>query len=128
MQYSCSTEQASIQYPPQPVMNVMNTLPTVNSLPIQTNDSEIFRLVIPGFHIIVLPTSSPLVNLNNSDLRYQLQQDQLNQEQSYVSNVSDGSSINTQSTFIAQHQHQHQYDQQLNCLESFNNNFRNYQQ
>ena len=67
--------------------------------------------------------------------RYQLQQDHLNQEQSYVSNVtnvSDRSSINTQSTFITQHQHQrqHQYDQdqQLNLyLESFNN-FRNYQQ
>src|SRR5207248_6265709 len=82
MQYdNCNTEQASIQHP------VMNTLPSPQ---IQTNDSEIYRFVIPGFHIIILPMSSPLVNLNNLDLQYQLQQDQLqqdqlNREQNYVS-------------------------------------------
>jgi len=114
-QYNCSTEQASIQYPPQSVMNI---LPAVNSPPMQTNDSKIFRFDIPGFHIVILPTTSPLVNLNDPDLQYQLQQIQLNQEQSHVSNVSDGSSINTQSTLFAQ---QHQHDQQLNYLESFNN-------
>jgi len=115
MQYNCSTKQASIQHPPQSVMNI---LPAVNSPQIQTNNSGIFRFDIPGFHIVILPTTSPLVNLNDPDLQYQLQQIQLNQEQSHVSNVSDGSSINTQSTLIAQ---QHQHDQQLNYLESFNN-------
>lgn len=87
--------------------------PSVNSV------SDIFRFVIPGFHIVVIPMSSPLVNLSNLDIQYQFQQfqqdqqdptffsssvspSQLNQEQSHVSSVngtSDG--INNQSVFIA---------------------------
>ncbi|RIA98582.1 hypothetical protein C1645_812646 [Glomus cerebriforme] len=41
----------------------------------QTNPFEIFRFEIPGFKIIIIPTISSYVNLNNLDMQNQLQPD-----------------------------------------------------
>ncbi|CAB4374109.1 hypothetical protein RhiirA5_482856 [Rhizophagus irregularis] len=41
----------------------------------QTNHPQMFRFEIPGFEIIIVPTSPPFVNLNNLDMENHLQQD-----------------------------------------------------
>jgi hypothetical protein len=97
-------EQVSIQNPPQYVMDAPSSMPADNSLP--TNDSEVFRFVVPGFTILVIPTS-PLAYLNNFDMQPQFQQDDFssyNSSQSYLTNPSTYNIHNNQS------QH-HQYQQ-----------------
>jgi hypothetical protein len=86
------------QYADQYISSPLNTLNN-------SSQSGIFRFEIPGFNIIIVPTSSPPANL---DMHNQFQHDhnyldlssytssvsqsQLNQEQSYVSNVNGSSS------------------------------------
>ena len=107
-------------------MDTFSSLPD-NSLNMTFNSpqipSGIFRFEIPGFQIVVIPTSSPFADLNDSDMQLQFQQDdfssyassicppQLNQEQSYISGAyetSGGSSINNHNN---QSQPHHHYDQ-----------------
>ncbi|RIA98557.1 hypothetical protein C1645_749666 [Glomus cerebriforme] len=91
-----------------PSQSVMNSSLPINladmTINPQTNDSEIFRFMIPGFQTVIIPTSSPLTNLSDVDMQYQFQQDhtfldpslynpsvsspQLNQEQNYISSVN----------------------------------------
>ena len=69
--YNYVNEQVSIQNPPPSVMNTYSSLPsnppnmTFNLPQMPTNNSEIFRFMIPGFQIVVIPTSSPFANLSN---------------------------------------------------------------
>ena len=73
------TEQVSIQNPIQPVIDTSSSLPdnSFNSPQIPINYySEIFRFAIPGFQIILIPTSCPFADLNDFDMQYQFQQDQ----------------------------------------------------
>ena len=105
-QYNYVNEQVSIQNPPQSVMNTYSSLPsnplnmTFNPPQMPTSNSEIFRFMIPGFQIVVIPMTSPFANLSNFDMQYQFQQDHAfsshNSSQLYqdVSGVSGGSFVN----------------------------------
>src|ERR1044072_7062684 len=68
---STSTTQSSY-YAPQ---YANRGTPSLNTNFSQSNNSEIFRFEIPGFKIIVIPTSSPFANLTNLDMQNQFQQD-----------------------------------------------------
>src|SRR6266542_1618138 len=63
-QYSLNNASTETQNTPQSVMNI--TSPLDNVLPlnfppqIQTDDSEMITFEIPGYKIIIIPTSSPL--------------------------------------------------------------------
>ena len=65
-------EQVSIQ---NPLQFATSSLPdnSFNPSQIPINYSEIFRFVIPGFQIVVIPTSSPFADLNDFDIQYQFQ-------------------------------------------------------
>jgi hypothetical protein len=137
------SEQVSGQNLPRSVMDTVSSLPynffnidfnpdnffnmDFNPPPqIPTNDPEIFRFAIPGFQIIVIPTSSPFANLSNFDIQCQLQQEQafpsyttsishsqLNQDVSGVYETHSGSSV-------IHNNHQQQHHHQQNS-QNFNN-------
>ncbi|GBC21313.2 hypothetical protein RIR_jg24397.t1 [Rhizophagus irregularis DAOM 181602=DAOM 197198] len=74
--------------------------PSVNSV------SDIFRFVIPGFHIVVIPmVSSPLVNLSNLDIQYQFQQFQQDQQDpTFFSSSVSPSQLNQEQNNLQQQQ------------------------
>jgi hypothetical protein len=112
-----STLSYALQYTDQNISPPFNPINTIIS---NSSQTEVFRFEIPGFKIIIVPTSSPLANLDmqsqqdtylNSTTSL-VSQSQLNQEQSYVSRVNGTTSGNSI------------HYQQQNFNESFNN-FRN---
>src|SRR5581483_7395321 len=115
------TEQDSIQNPPQSIMDTSSSLPNgspnMSFNPPQTpiNDSEIFKFAIPGFQIIVIPTSAPFAYSNNFDMQYQFQRDdafssynspQLHQDISSVHETPGGSSIDIYNNRSQPYHHQ----------------------
>ena len=101
---------------PQSVVNTTSSLPDNMTPQIQTsmaaNNPEIYRFVIPGFQIVVIPTSSPFAVLNDFDMQYQFQQDHTFSSQSYqdVSGVRESTMYETpggSSVNIHQSQHHH---------------------
>jgi hypothetical protein len=98
--------------------NISSTLNSLNTMIANSSQSEIFRFEIPGFQIIIIPTS-PHANVdmqNQQDYTYLnpttslVGQSQLNQEQSYVYSAN-GTTSGGSSTHY----------QQQNFNESFNN-------
>jgi len=74
-----SSSYAPPQYTSSHVSLPLNSPNMITTNPSQTNHSEILRFEIPGFKIIIIPTSSPTPplygNLNNLDTQNQFQQD-----------------------------------------------------
>ena len=77
-------------------------------LPSQINNSGMYTLEIPGFKIIVIPTTANNLDMQNQDYTYlnpflYTSVSQLNQEQNYVSSVdgtSSGRSLAQQQNFL----------------------------
>jgi hypothetical protein len=102
------------QYADQNISSPFNPINTTIANSSQT--AEVFRFEIPGFKIIIIPTSSSLANLDVQDYTYLnpttslVGQSQLNQEQSYASSVNRTTSGGSST-----------HHQQQNFNESFNN-------